>query len=49
MAEPLIPVFGMELMKMLFSTNWHLRAKAVEETERELKLGTKSKLLGNLP
>ena len=29
MAEPLIPVFGMDLVKMLFATDWHFREQAI--------------------
>jgi len=35
-AEPLIPVFGMELMKKLFSSDWHLREQALQEITDEV-------------
>jgi hypothetical protein len=41
-AEPLIPVFGMELVKKLFASDWHQRESAVQRIGEELVLGTKS-------
>jgi hypothetical protein len=29
LAEPLIPVFGMELVKKIFSSDWHQREQGI--------------------
>jgi hypothetical protein len=44
MAQPMIGVFGMDIMKKLFSADWHLREEALRDIEREVKLGSKSAL-----
>ena len=46
LAQPMIPVFGMDIMKKLFSADWHLREEAIRDVEREVKLGSKSALCG---
>jgi hypothetical protein len=38
--EPLIPVFGMEIVRKIFSSNWHSREWAVNQISEELSLGT---------
>ena len=30
-AAPLIPVFGMEIIKKIYSADWHLREKAIKK------------------
>ena len=47
-AEPLIPVFGMELVKKLFASDWHQRENAVNRISEELVLGTKSLVCGDI-
>lgn len=44
MAQPMINVFGLDIMKKLFSADWHLREEAIKDVEREVKLGSKSAL-----
>ena len=45
-AEPLIPVFGMELMKKVLSSDWHHRELAVNQIVDEITLGSKSLICG---
>ncbi|CAI2384678.1 unnamed protein product [Moneuplotes crassus] len=47
LAQPMLPVFGMTIMKKLFAADWRLREEAVKDVEREVKLGSKSALCGN--
>ena len=47
-AEPLIPVFGMDLVKMIFSSDWHLREQAINQISEEISLGTKSEVCGSI-
>ena len=44
LAKPIIDVFGLDIIKKLFSLDWHLREEAIRDVEREVKLGTKSAL-----
>lgn len=48
MAQPMIGVFGLDIMKKLFAADWHLREEALKDIEREIQLGSKSALCGNL-
>lgn len=48
LAEPLIPVFGMELVKKIFATDWHLREEGLSMISEEVGLGTKSNICGNI-
>jgi len=49
LAQPMISVFGLDIMKKLFSADWHLREEALRDIEREVKLGSNSALCGSLP
>ena len=42
LAEPLIPVFGMEIVKKIFATDWHLREQALNQISEEISKGTSS-------
>jgi hypothetical protein len=46
-AGPLIPIFSEELVKMLFSPDWHIRELGLQKIEEELLLGSNSKVLGS--
>ena len=48
LAQPIISVFGLDIIKKLFSADWHLREEALHDVEREIKLGSKSALCGHL-
>lgn len=48
LAQPMMKAFGMDIMKKLFSIDWHLREEALRDIEREIKLGSKSALCGDL-
>ncbi|CDW76992.1 UNKNOWN [Stylonychia lemnae] len=47
-AAPLIPVFGMEIIKKIYSADWHLREKAIQEVIEEVTKGTKSQICGHI-
>ena len=47
LAQPMLGVFGMDIMKKLFAADWRLREEAIRDVEREVKLGSKSALCGN--
>lgn len=49
LAQPMIGVFKLEIMKKLFAADWHLREEALRDIEREVKLGSKSALCGDMP
>ncbi len=46
-AAPLIPIFGEEIVKMLYSYDWHVREHGLQKIEEELTLGANSKILGS--
>jgi hypothetical protein len=46
-AAPLIPIFGDEIVKMLYSYDWHVREQGLQKIEEELALGSNSKALGS--
>lgn len=46
LAEPFIPIFGTEIMKKIFSKDWHCREAGFKEVIREAALGRGSTLLG---
>jgi hypothetical protein len=45
-AAPLIPIFGLDLIKMIFSADWHIREQGVNLISNEASLGTKSEICG---
>ncbi len=48
LAEPFLPIFGMEILKKVFSEDWHLRELGLREIIKEVELGSKSKILGDI-
>ena len=46
-AAPLIPIFGENLVKMLYSYDWHVREQGLQKIEEELTKGSNSKILGS--
>eukprot|EP00347_Sterkiella_histriomuscorum_P018511 403345233 len=48
LAEPLIPVFGMELVKAIFASDWHKREQAINQIVTEISQGTKSQICGHI-
>jgi len=48
LAEPLIPVFGYELMKKILASDWHIREEGLKEVSKEISLGLRSNLVGEV-
>ena len=47
LAEPLVPVFGIDLIKKVFASDWHLREEGLNGIMNEIKLGSKSGICGD--
>lgn len=45
-ASPLIQVLSENLVKMIFSTDWHTRELSLNKIEEEVSLGKTSQIIG---
>ena len=45
-ASPLIQVLSENLVKMIFSTDWHTRELSLNKIEEEVSLGKASQIIG---
>jgi len=46
-ADPIIPIFGSDIVQRAFSKNWNLREDGLRRAEEEVTMGSSSRLLGS--